>query len=90
MMFNLEDVLVGKKLGALWEENKLPKMALGLIPPDKWRECYEFLKEYPRADSLLTKWGESNSWERWILTVLSIKAGVQIDPRVPKISGMPW
>jgi len=61
MMFDLKDVEVGKKLGALWEENKLSKRALGLIPPDKWRECYEFLKEYPRADSFLTKWGDQIS-----------------------------
>ena len=88
-MLSMGDVEVGKKLGALWERNKLPKGALGLIPPNKWRECYGFLKEYPREDSLLTKWGESSSWERWVLTVLSIMVGVQLDPRVPRFLECP-
>lgn len=78
----------GRRLGEVWEENNLPKSALGLIPPEKWDECLVFLEKFPRKESPLTKWGDTAGWERWVLSVLSIKVGVKLSPLLPDIEGV--
>jgi hypothetical protein len=78
----------GKKLGELWAENRLPKEALEVIPPEKWEECVKHLHLYPRAKSLLTKWGDTKGWEKWMLSCLSIFCEVQLYPTVPDIEGV--